>query len=723
MNDRGFPKLVLALVLVAFLLYAVADANVLVLIPGIPLAALGWYFSRTRRTPIPKTLLTLLVFGAVANAGLGIIRDGLDVTDFCEFVVLIQLIKLLDKRAARDYAQLITLSTFLAIGSVLTSAAIATGMILLVFLPLLVVTAMRFQFYAGRERDIDHAESLGVEPAPIRLKVGGLASLVMLSLFGSSIISAAVFVMVPRGLGADTFGSWTRAASGTRTGFTDVVRLGGDGLISESQRVVLDVSIKDPEGNVVGGPHEVFYLRGAVLNRYENGTWIRGASKLERTDVDPGFTISFGRANGEKVDIVQTITLRDLPSDSSYLFSAWKPVSVHFEQPCRLDFDSWTRIFQRRGDPGKFQYTVQSIRQVRIPDSNFPPRDGPVSFPSEPIRELARDVLTQRGIDPDVMSSQNNRLALAARTIENYLRTDFEYSLQMRRPLDRTDPIEWFLFQSKAGHCEYFASAMAAMCRSVGIRTRVVTGYVAAEWVPESSHYIVRESNAHAWVEVEVKPGIWRTYDPTPPGDLIDIHKPKNSLAARISHMFNALEYMWIRSIVGFDEKTRLRLIGGESVDLAGNARNDDQRSQPAVLITKRTLGSALSNAGVAFAITLAIGLLTLMAIRFGRGPPGDDDWTGEHADLCRSQAGFFNTLLRELARLGVPRLSHMPPLAHIHASLAQASPARQPASRLAQSYYQLRFAARPLTDEQLRQVRSDLDALRAIARPKSEKR
>ncbi len=723
MNDRRFPRLVLALVLVAFLLYAVADANVLVLIPGIPLAILGWFMTRSAQRPMPKMLLTVLVFGAISNAALGVSRDGLDVTDFCEFVVLIQLIKLFDKRTARDYAQLITLSTFLAIGSVLTSADILPGMILLVFIPLLIVTAMRFQFYAGRERDIEHAQSLGVEPPTIRLRVGGLGGLTALSLLASTVIGAAVFVLVPRGLGADTFGSWTRTASGARTGFTDTVRLGGDGLISESQKIVLDVAIEDPQGNVVGGPHEVFYLRGAVLDSYEgNGTWVRYRTKLKSLPIDPGDSVPFGRADGEKVDLIQTITLRDMPSDRSYLFGAWKPVAVRFEQPCRLHFDPSTRTFLRQGEPGKFQYTVESVRQVRIPDANFPPHEGPVEFDSEPIRTLARDVLSAGGMNADELNSQNNRLALAARTIENHLRTDYDYTLEMRRSLDDTDPIEWFLFHSKAGHCEYFASAMTAMCRSVGIRARVVTGYVAAEWVAESNHYIVRESNAHAWVEVEVKPNIWRTYDPTPPGDLMDAHQPKNSLLARINHMISALEYVWIRSVVGFDEQTRLSLIGGQSLDARTNARDDESRSRPALLITKRTLGSALSNAVVAFSITLAIGLLTLLAIRFGRGLADEDEWTGTNADLRRSQARFFDALLRELKRMGVPRPSHRPPLAHIEANLGPSSPARQPAARLAQRYYQLRFADRPLSDDQVREVRADLEALRSIPRPRSEK-
>ena len=726
MNDRGFPRLVLALVLTAFLLYAVADANVLVLLPGIPLAILGWFLSRSRERPLHKVILTTLVFGAVANAGVGILRDGLDVTDFCEFVVLIQLIKLFDKRTARDYSQLITLSTFLAIGSVLTSSDIAPGMILLVFIPLLIVTAMRFQFYAGREHDIDHAKSLGAEPMPVRLRVRGLGSLALLTLMSSTAISAVVFVLVPRGLGADTFGNWTRAASGTRTGFTDTVRLGGEGLISESQQIVLDVSIKDPDGNVVGGPHEVFYLRGAVLEHYENGRWEhRSDATQKRQEIVPGDTMPFGSAGGEKVDIIQTITIRDMPGvqERAYLFAAWKLTRIKFEQACLIDYDPFARTFQRRGEPGKFQYTVESIRQHRIPDANFPAHEDEISFPSEPIRTLASQVLHNVGIGQDQLSVEGERLALAARTIENFLRTDFQYSLEMRRPLDNTDPIEWFLFESKIGHCEYFASAMVAMCQSVGVNARIVTGYVAAEWIPESNHYLVRESNAHAWVEVEVKPKIWRTYDPTPPGDLMDNHQPKNSLISRVSHIINALEYLWIRSVVGFDEKTRVSLLGGRNRDGTGAIRNEQGASRPALLITPRTLGSALSNAGIGFAITLAVGGLALIAIRLGRGSPTGDWWTGTDAELRRSQARFFVDLQRELSRLGFPRLNSTPPLAHIQHAIALGSPVRDPATRLTGHYYQLRFAARMLTSEQQREIRTDLETLRSLPRTRPANR
>ena len=72
-----------------------------------------------------------------------------------------------------------------------------------------------------------------------------------------------------------------------------------------------------------------------------------------------------------------------------------------------------------------------------------------------------------------------------------------------------SDTIEQFLFDTKRGHCEYFASALAAMCHSVGVQARVITGYVAYEFDPGGQEYIVSESNAHAWVEVRTDDWSW----------------------------------------------------------------------------------------------------------------------------------------------------------------------------------------------------------------------
>ncbi len=79
----------------------------------------------------------------------------------------------------------------------------------------------------------------------------------------------------------------------------------------------------------------------------------------------------------------------------------------------------------------------------------------------------------------------------------------------------RQDPVEWFLFDSREGHCEFFASSMVLLLRTVGIPARLQAGYIGGEREGDGA-YLVRESNAHAWVLAYVEKR-WRVFDPTPP--------------------------------------------------------------------------------------------------------------------------------------------------------------------------------------------------------------
>ncbi len=104
-----------------------------------------------------------------------------------------------------------------------------------------------------------------------------------------------------------------------------------------------------------------------------------------------------------------------------------------------------------------------------------------------------------------------------AQAIESYLRTNFSYTLTPPDP-HGTDPMHFFLFDSKAGYCEYFASAMGDMLRSLGIPVRLVNGYGPGSYDDRQQRYVVRESDAHTWVEVYFPHYGWIPFEPTPDG-------------------------------------------------------------------------------------------------------------------------------------------------------------------------------------------------------------
>jgi transglutaminase-like putative cysteine protease len=111
-----------------------------------------------------------------------------------------------------------------------------------------------------------------------------------------------------------------------------------------------------------------------------------------------------------------------------------------------------------------------------------------------------------------------------AAAIETYLRTNYTYDLSPSLPKDgTTDPIGAFLFDGKRGYCEYFATAMGDMLRAEGIPTRLVNGFGPGTYDNKIKQYVVKESDAHTWVEAYFPGYGWIAFEPTPDGNYYSI--------------------------------------------------------------------------------------------------------------------------------------------------------------------------------------------------------
>jgi hypothetical protein len=132
--------------------------------------------------------------------------------------------------------------------------------------------------------------------------------------------------------------------------------------------------------------------------------------------------------------------------------------------------------------------------------------------------------------------------------IQQHLRHDFEYSLESsEKPL--RDPLANFLFVSKRGFCEYFASAMAVMLRTLGIPARVATGFQSGYYNEVSGMYVLRASDAHVWVEAWFEGRGWVTFDPTPSA----ANSRNDGFSARLNMYFDAADSMWQQWVVAYD--------------------------------------------------------------------------------------------------------------------------------------------------------------------------
>jgi hypothetical protein len=732
---RAYQRCACLLVLLGITSFTVAankesEAAPLLAVIGLPGAAAAWWLSVRGYFLLSRWAVNTLLTMALLYALLRLAHVNVEVIS--ELVVFIQIIKIGDRRSPRDDAQILSLAVFLAIAAMLTSNAFWVGIQLIVFVPLLAATVMLFQIYSGW-----FAASGGVPvPSPQESQVAAMRAVgrslrfvVVLSAFAASLMAVFIFVIMPRGVGENALGNWRPTLGQSVTGFTDHIKLGGRDVISESQRIVMEVLVREsstpeePAGANLGNGDTVYYLRGAVLDEYQNGAWAAPRERDQNVAKPvPDHDIPLGV--GARASVQQDITMRGIGAARAPLFDIWRPVKILPGRDTEtLHLDLATKTIKRTGRPGAFAYTVWSSTS-EAPGVD-PERRTSASFASPRIHDLAAATLIAGGMDPDPAVRPVGDDARAARLIESHLQRNYAYSLVEQPVPEGVDPIENFLFQTKEGHCEYFASAMAAMCRSVGINARVIAGYLAAEFNDATGRYVVREANAHAWIEAEAGEGRWHRYDPTPPADLARIHKPVPGLLGRLRRVVESAEYAWNASVVGFDEGARQRLLGPEDESHRGFlSRLDAIAERVRAAGPRHFFNSALTGITV-FAAVAGIGLIlqTLMVLARNATSWRSPSWWPSWRRATRipgfdpAQAKFYERLLDLLARRGHAKPSWRPPLDHA-ANLAAADPSLATSvGRVANLYYRLRFAGRPLTEADQAGAEADLSQIAAPLR------
>ena len=686
--------------------YCVAEGDPLLYLLAAPGVLLAWWLTDGRDRPVPRKLINTLVALSVGFAGLRALDRGLNVNVFAEFIILVVGVKMLDRRRPRDSAQIIILCVFLVIAAVLTSNALPLGVILLWFLPLLAATAVVYQPVALAYR-VAQKDALPYTLAPADRR--GVRRVAGLSTCAAMVVSIGVFLVMPRGLGSQQFGSWGSASIGQQvTGFTDEVQLGTGGLISQSPTPVLDLRVFGADGTPRMGSGQVHYLRGAVLDEYENGRWRAtpsdvdaetGERRASATILATGRTLAVG-SNPRDWDTRAEITIRNHGGGGDHIFTIWAPVMIVSDQPARMSAQTDTATVVRGGPAGKFTYEVRSRTNTNS-SSTGDHRRGNAEFPSEVVANLAAELLDPLDVDPDSAERPIDQDRRAALRFMTYLRSgEFRYTLETLAAPYGEDPVEWFLTENKEGHCEYFASALAALCRSVGINARVVTGYVATDYNETTGHYLVRESNAHAWTEVEVTPGVWEQMDPTPQSEFRRIHQPPDSLRRQISRVFETIEYTWITAVVGYSDRTRRSLFGG-SFDLPERfspGRVADRVRDGGSSLIQRGLRNAAIAGGVAFAF--GIGVVALRRSRWRPRLP----WISARRAAA---ASLHRDLLAAFRAVGLPKPIERPILAHAdyavqHAHRVIDPDARTAFTNAARLVSQTMFAAAPPSTDDL---------------------
>ena len=359
----------------------------------------------------------------------------------------------------------------------------------------------------------------------------GVVSAFMLVVFVGSLF----YLFVPRvwvGRGSLFDPSDSGVTLGARTGFSQEVRLGDIGQILESSRLILQMQVYD---NVTGEELDVEELawdagfdepvmRGMVLDTYRKGKWtIRGNRRR---------LVSVARKpKAPENTIRQEIELEDIGSNS--LFVIFPAVACWIdsdEQFIRRDFATHAMFRRKREDSGagfpRVMYYVHTQypawkkgARPSVPASEIDSYPDFMSrylaLPSN-LARLEEYAVEVAEINESDSANKPSAADIAGR-LEAHLRDSeiFSYTLSAGIDDPSIDPVEDFLFNRKTGHCEYFASALALMMRSVGIPSRVVNGLKGGQLNSMTGRYEVQERHAHSWVEAYLD-GRWVMYDATP---------------------------------------------------------------------------------------------------------------------------------------------------------------------------------------------------------------
>jgi len=322
------------------------------------------------------------------------------------------------------------------------------------------------------------------------------------------VFTAMLFVLFPRvGL---SFLWLNHARTERMVGFSERVDLGGVGRLRSDPTIVMRV--EPPNLPLSPPPRIALYLRGAAFDRYDGRAWSRSSIGKEMPLDQAGGFVRIRRFPDASRDRVMRIDLE--PIDPPVVFLPLDAVAVEVvTAPAGLDRTP-PRLFT--GPDGVLRYQSAEQRGLRY-DVSIASTFEPTRFeldPFERTRYLALPELPPRiaELARSWAGDVDDPLAVA-RIVEAKLRKGYRYDLDSPSGAAK-NPLDDFLFNSKRGHCEFYSTAMTVMLRTLDVPSRNVTGFVGGTFNRFSRSYVVRQGDAHSWVEVYLDETGWTRIDP-----------------------------------------------------------------------------------------------------------------------------------------------------------------------------------------------------------------
>jgi transglutaminase-like putative cysteine protease len=504
------------------------------------------------------------------------------------------------------------------------------------------------------------------------------------------VCGTALFFVMPR-MSAGYLGGYSFGTDFS-SGFTDHVQLGEIGQIQKSNAVAMHIQI---DGDNIG--RYDLHWRGLALSDFDGHTWSnpRDQVVLPRQP-DNSFALphqnpaltSYVTRSQSRQHLIHYRVLMEPIGTSVFFLAPWarnvkgdyRMVAVD-SGGAVYDSDAQRAISSYEGTSDIATPTPAELRtagheyprQISAAYLNLPPLD-------ERIAALAAKITGSATNDYD-----------RAASIENNLRTHYGYTLELPRTKEK-DPIANFLFERKQGHCEYFASSMAVMLRTLGIPSRVVNGFRSDEFNDITGNYVVRAKDAHAWVEAYFPGYGWQMFDPTPGGSS---GTPQGW--DRLALYVDAMASFWRDWIVSYDT-THQYVLGKAAISNTRNlwegARTWARDKYASMLQWARRSQGRVEDSPMRWALFGGLAALALLLLgNLGRILRWTHErWLQLHPERSPVQAAamWYERMARLVARRGVEKTAAQTPQEFLRK--IEDDRLREPVSRFTAVYEAARF-------------------------------
>ncbi len=737
------------LVLLAMAAFATSQKDLVLLMSSGAIAVLSWYVTEgPRGRSLPEVASNILILGLLMWTLAGFLTD-IELADATSvlgrFLLWLLVIKLFSRRTAYEERQRFTLAAMLVVCGCLETVEFVFAALVFAFIALGIWTAMLWRLQSSLDTARASRKGDGAFlPPPLEVAVGRrllpqfrrLALLSIVVIFAGSVVGFAAFPRFGESRGG-------RSQSAAVSGFNDRIDLLANARINERRRELFTVVWKDPTGTPEQSKRPI-YLRGAVLDRYDPVThrWealrTSNAIRAMRTPTDAKF-VALGPGVPDTTGGVWTAEIAMRSLATNVLFTVYAPFAVATDESYSVAFDPATLLLRDVGTDHVSRYWWYALRVQPQPSpqmmetlqgSTNPPRSD-ISFPVPALKPIAERILAQAFVtgiptaedvraDPSLRWMRNREIARAVASWMRGGRFRYTTDLTAFEIADGEEPIIAFLERNQFGHCEYFASALGGILRTLGIESRLVTGFVALEYDASTSQYIVRESHAHAWVEVRTGEHQWTAIDPTPEESLMQISERNRAFSDNFRWIYDRLEFLWNSQVLAYDSAAQATIADR----MQSKWWKSVQESYDAVRVRMRALVEqySLGRAGMVWFVAIALAIFAAVAawlfarrrLHHTQHVAGLDGLPPQEARRIAREVSFFADALDMLEHAGFPKPAPLTPRQHVAAITLHDANAGGAFARLVERFYRVRYGGLAQSNSDREETRDELLRLKS---------